>query len=213
MDNYLVSIKEMKTFVIYTIKWNYYRIIFKYGLKNSLKNVFFYYFLSSCCSSFLLCFHFQGAIKRAGIQNDNVDEVFIGNVGQAGVGQAPARQAALFAGLPESVICTTVNKVCASGMKSVMLASQILMCGHQKVIVAGGMESMSNVPYYMSRGDTPYGGVRLTVSFYLIIFKFHSTVTITWIYAYKWNMYCSFQTWHICSYILTLNHNFWVNTS
>ncbi|CAH1402671.1 unnamed protein product [Nezara viridula] len=118
--------------------------------------------LSSVPAPKLASVAIQGAIKRAGIQNEDVDEVFIGNVGQAGVGQAPARQAALFAGLPESVICTTVNKVCASGMKSVMLASQSLMCGHQKVIIAGGMESMSNVPYYLSRGDTPYGGVHLT---------------------------------------------------
>lgn len=85
----------------------------------------------------------------------------MGNVCQGGVGQAPARQAAIFAGLPESVICTTVNKVCASGMKSVMLGAQSLMLGHQNVIVAGGMESMSNAPYYLFRGETPYGGVNL----------------------------------------------------
>lgn len=88
----------------------------------------------------------------------------MGNVCQGGVGQAPARQATLFAGLSENTVCTTVNKVCASGMKSVMLASQGLMLGHQRVIVAGGMESMSNAPYYMFRGDSPYGGVKLHVS-------------------------------------------------
>lgn len=76
-------------------------------------------------------------------------------------GQAPARQAAIFAGLPTSVCCTTINKVCSSGMKSVMVASQTLMLGQAEVIVAGGMESMSNVPYYMKRGQTPYGGVNL----------------------------------------------------
>lgn len=88
----------------------------------------------------------------------------MGNVCQGGVGQAPARQAALFAGLPESVICTTINKVCASGMKSIMFASQSLMLGHHSVTLAGGMESMSNAPYYMFRGDSPYGGVTLHVS-------------------------------------------------
>ncbi|XP_059035667.1 acetyl-CoA acetyltransferase, mitochondrial isoform X4 [Mustela nigripes] len=85
----------------------------------------------------------------------------MGNVLQGGEGQAPTRQAALGAGLPISTPCTTVNKVCASGMKAIMMASQNLMCGHQDVMVAGGMESMSNVPYVMSRGATPYGGVKL----------------------------------------------------
>ncbi|KAM5246606.1 acetyl-CoA acetyltransferase, mitochondrial isoform 2-T2 [Ctenodactylus gundi] len=85
----------------------------------------------------------------------------MGNVLQGGEGQAPTRQAALGAGLPVSTPCTTVNKVCASGMKAIMMASQNLMCGHQDVMVAGGMESMSNVPYVMNRGATPYGGVKL----------------------------------------------------
>lgn len=93
---------------------------------------------------------------------DAVKEVFMGNVCQGGVGQAPARQAAIFAGLPKSTICTTVNKVCASGMKSIMLATQSLRVGDQEVVLAGGMESMSNVPYYLKRGQTPYGGVTLT---------------------------------------------------
>merc|ERR1719427_1590122 len=77
------------------------------------------------------------------------------------MGQAPDRQAALYAGLPMSVPCTAVNKVCASGMKSIMQASQALELGQNSVMVAGGMESMSNVPYYMNRGDTPYGGVAM----------------------------------------------------
>ncbi|XP_073469604.1 acetyl-CoA acetyltransferase, mitochondrial isoform X2 [Aquarana catesbeiana] len=85
----------------------------------------------------------------------------MGNVLQAGQGQAPSRQATLGAGLQISTPTTTINKVCASGMKSIMLAAQSLMCGHQEVMVAGGMESMSNVPYCMSRGATPYGGVKL----------------------------------------------------
>lgn len=76
----------------------------------------------------------------------------MGNVVQAGVGQAPARQASIYAGLSKETVCTTVNKVCASGMKTIMMASQSLMCGHQEVMIAGGMESMSNVPYYLARG-------------------------------------------------------------
>lgn len=101
------------------------------------------------------------AINRAGIDGAAVDEVYMGNVCQADEGQAPCRQATLGAGLPITTPTTTINKVCASGMKSVMLASQSLMCGHQEVMVAGGMESMSNVPYYMTRGQTPYGKVEL----------------------------------------------------
>ncbi|GAB0099599.1 acetyl-CoA acetyltransferase, mitochondrial [Sergentomyia squamirostris] len=103
----------------------------------------------------------EGAVKQAGIAKEDVGEVIMGNVVSAGMGQAPARQAAIFAGLPKSTICTTVNKVCSSGLKSVMLASQTLTLGQADVIVAGGMESMSNVPYYMKRGETPYGGVKL----------------------------------------------------
>ncbi|XP_077257175.1 acetyl-CoA acetyltransferase 1 [Temnothorax americanus] len=103
----------------------------------------------------------QAAIERAGIAKEQVKEVYMGNVCQGFLGQAPARQAALFAGLPSSTICTTVNKVCASGTKSVTLASQSLQCGHQEIVLAGGMESMSNVPYYLARGETPYGGVKL----------------------------------------------------
>ncbi|MCL4130459.1 UNVERIFIED_CONTAM: hypothetical protein GTU68_053677 [Idotea baltica] len=103
----------------------------------------------------------KSAVERAGIDPKAVQEVYMGNVCQAGAGQAPTRQATLFSGLEKSTPCTTINKVCASGMKSIMLASQALMCGSQEVMVAGGMESMSNVPYYMKRGDSPYGGVRL----------------------------------------------------
>lgn len=103
----------------------------------------------------------QAAIERAGVSKDQIKEVYMGNVCQAFLGQAPARQATLFAGLPTSTVCTTVNKVCASGMKSVMLATQALQCGHQDIVLAGGMESMSNVPFYLSRGDTKYGGMKL----------------------------------------------------
>ena len=89
------------------------------------------------------------ALERAGVAADEVDEVFMGNVIQAGVGQAPARQAALGAGIPNSVPCTTVNKVCGSGLKAVMLASTQIKAGEARLIVAGGMESMSNAPYLM----------------------------------------------------------------
>ena len=95
-------------------------------------------------------FAIKGAVEKAGIKPEDVQEVLMGNVLQAGLGQAPARQAAKFAGLPDSTICTTINKVCASGTKSVMLGAQSIMLGDADVIVAGGMESMSNVPYYNS---------------------------------------------------------------
>ena len=94
----------------------------------------------------------KGAIEKAGIDKNIVDEVFTGNVLQANLGQAPARQSAIFAGLSENVPCTTINKVCSSGLKSIMLASQTIMCGDNDVVVAGGMENMSNVPHYFAKG-------------------------------------------------------------
>jgi acetyl-CoA C-acetyltransferase len=90
-----------------------------------------------------------GALAAANVLPEQVQEVFMGNVVSANLGQAPARQAALGAGLPFSVPCTTVNKVCASGMKSVMFAAQAIALGQAEIIVAGGMESMSNIPYYV----------------------------------------------------------------
>ncbi|BBO24903.1 MAG: acetyl-CoA acetyltransferase [Chthonomonadaceae bacterium] len=91
----------------------------------------------------------KAAVERAGISPDDVQEVLFGQVLQGGVGQAPARQTALFAGLPQSVPCTTVNKVCGSGMKAVMMAAQAIRSGDAEFIVAGGMESMSQAPYFM----------------------------------------------------------------
>lgn len=88
----------------------------------------------------------------------------MGNVLQAGCGQAPSRQAALKAGLPHKVICTTINKVCASGLKSIVFGAQSIALGENDVVVAGGMESMSNTPFILPRGDIPYGGVKLTDS-------------------------------------------------
>ncbi len=96
------------------------------------------------------------AIRRAGIEPHMVDEVIMGNVLTAGVGQAPARQAAIFAGLPEHVPCMTINKVCGSGLKAVMLAEQIIRCGDADIVVAGGQESMSNAPYLLPKARTGF---------------------------------------------------------
>jgi acetyl-CoA acetyltransferase family protein len=91
----------------------------------------------------------KGALDKIQLDANLVDEVFMGNVVQAGVGQAPARQAAIYASLPNAVACTTVNKVCASGMKAVMLGAQAIQCGDAEIVVAGGMENMSMIPHYV----------------------------------------------------------------
>jgi acetyl-CoA C-acetyltransferase len=96
------------------------------------------------------------ALKRANVKPEDVSEVIMGCVLPAGLGQAPARQASIFAGLPESVPCMTINKVCGSGLKSVMLAAQAIHCGDSEIVVAGGMESMSNVPYYLDKARAGY---------------------------------------------------------
>ena len=96
------------------------------------------------------------ALKRGGVAPDEVDEVLMGCVLQGGIGQAPARQASINGGIPNSVPCTTVNKVCGSGMKAVMQAAQAIKCGDAKTIVAGGMESMSNAPYILDKARTGY---------------------------------------------------------
>ncbi|RMG76500.1 MAG: acetyl-CoA C-acyltransferase [Bacteroidetes bacterium] len=104
----------------------------------------------------------KGAIEKAGISPEIIDEVFMGNVLQANEGQAPARQAALFAGLNENVPCTTVNKVCASGMKAISLAAQTILAGDNHVVVAGGMENMSQVPHYLyTRTGNKFGDMKL----------------------------------------------------
>ena len=105
--------------------------------------------LSSLTASQLGSFAIKGALDRINLDPNHVDEVYMGNVVQAGVGQAPARQAALGAGIPDTVPCTTVNKVCASGMKAVINAAQAIALGDASVVIAGGMESMSNIPHYM----------------------------------------------------------------
>lgn len=91
----------------------------------------------------------KGAIKKIGIDVEIIDEVFMGNVISANLGQAPARQASLFAGIPNKVPCTTINKVCSSGMKSVMIGAQSIMLGDNCVVIAGGMENMSSIPHYV----------------------------------------------------------------
>jgi acetyl-CoA C-acetyltransferase len=105
----------------------------------------------------------KGALERAGVAASEVNEVLMGSVLQANLGQAPARQAARFAGVPDNVPCTTVNKVCASGMKAVMQGAQAIMLGDADVVVAGGMESMSNVPFYNEnlRWGNKYGNVTI----------------------------------------------------
>ena len=94
----------------------------------------------------------KGAVEKAGINPNEIDEVYMGNVLQANLGQAPCRQAAIGAGLNQDIPCTTINKVCSSGMKSIMLAAQSIMCGDNEVVVAGGMENMSSVPHYFAKG-------------------------------------------------------------
>ncbi|MFT5860243.1 MAG: acetyl-CoA C-acetyltransferase [Flavobacteriaceae bacterium] len=104
----------------------------------------------------------KGSLDKAGISADQVNEVFMGNVLQAGLGQAPARQAAIFAGINDNVPCTTVNKVCASGMKAISLAVQSILAGDNDVVIAGGMENMSSVPhYYNARKATKLGDVKM----------------------------------------------------
>ena len=105
----------------------------------------------------------EGAVKRAGIKPSDVQEVYMGCVLQANLGQAPARQASIRAGLPENVCCTTVNKVCASGMKAIMNGAQSILLGDADVVIAGGMENMSNVPFYAPavRWGNKYGNATL----------------------------------------------------
>ena len=112
--------------------------------------------LSSVAAPQLGATAIKEALNRAGVKAEHVQEVFIGNVVSAGIGQAPAQQASIYAGIPTNVPCTTVNKVCASGMKSIMLAAQTILNGDNDIVVAGGMESMSNIPYYLDKARTGY---------------------------------------------------------
>lgn len=98
----------------------------------------------------------KGALEKAAVQADKVGEVFMGNVVSANLGQAPARQAAIFAGIPNTVPCTTINKVCSSGAKAIMLGAQSIMLGQKDIVVAGGMENMSQIPYYIPNARYGY---------------------------------------------------------
>jgi len=108
--------------------------------------------LSKISATKLGSYAIKGAIDKISLDNKLIDEVYMGNVMQANLGQAPARQAAIFAGLPHNIPCTTINKVCSSGMKSIMLAAQSIRCGDNEIVIAGGMENMSQVPHYFAKG-------------------------------------------------------------
>ncbi len=112
--------------------------------------------LSSLSAPKLGATSIQAALTRASVGPEQVDEVYIGNVLSAGIGQAPARQAALAAGLPDTVPCTTVSKVCGSGLQAVVLASRAIAVGAAEIVIAGGMESMSQVPYYLNKAREGY---------------------------------------------------------
>jgi acetyl-CoA C-acetyltransferase len=112
--------------------------------------------LSTLSATKLGSIAFKGALVKAGVDPKLVDEVLVGNVIPAGLGQAPATQVAAGAGLGFNIPCTLVNKVCASGMKAVMMGAQSIMLGHNSVVLAGGMESMSNIPYYLMKARTGY---------------------------------------------------------
>lgn len=112
--------------------------------------------LSGFSAPQLGAFAIKEAVKRAGIKPEEIDEVLMGNVLQGGLGQAPARQASLGAGIPDSVSATTINKVCGSGLKSVMLGEQAIKAGDAEIVVAGGMESMTNAPYILKKARNGY---------------------------------------------------------
>ena len=118
--------------------------------------------LSSIPATKLGAIAIKGALEKINLDANLVDEVFMGNVVSAGLGQAPARQAAIYAGIPDTVPCTTVNKVCASGMKAIMLAAQTIALGDADVVVAGGMENMSSIPHYQhARNGSKFGPITM----------------------------------------------------
>jgi len=118
--------------------------------------------LSSIPATKLGAIAIKGALTKINLSPEMVDEVYMGNVVSAGLGQAPARQAAIYAGLPDTVPCTTVNKVCASGMKAIMLAAQSIALGDATIVVAGGMENMSAIPHYQhARNGSKFGPITM----------------------------------------------------
>ena len=119
--------------------------------------------LSTVSATQLGAIAIKGALEKINLNPNEIEEVYMGNVLQANLGQAPAKQAAIFAGISENTPCTTVNKVCASGMKAISLATQAIKCGDADVVVAGGMENMSSVPhYYSARNAVKLGDVKIT---------------------------------------------------
>ncbi len=118
--------------------------------------------LSSVPATELGAIAIKGALEKANLSGNHIDEVYMGNVLQAGVGQAPARQAAIGAGLSKEVPCTTINKVCASGMKSIILGAQSILAGDNEIVVAGGMENMSQTPHYLDgRNGMKFGNIAM----------------------------------------------------
>ncbi|WP_439127967.1 acetyl-CoA C-acyltransferase [Polaribacter sp.] len=118
--------------------------------------------LSSIPATKLGSIAIKGALEKINLSPNMVQEVFMGNVVSAGLGQAPARQAAIHAGIPDTVPCTTINKVCASGMKSIMLAAQTIALGDAEIVVAGGMENMSSIPHYQhARNGSKFGPITM----------------------------------------------------
>ena len=119
--------------------------------------------LSTVSATQLGAIAIEGALQKINLNPNEIEEVYMGNVLQANLGQAPAKQAAIFAGISENTPCTTVNKVCASGMKAISLATQAIKCGDADVVIAGGMENMSSVPhYYSARNAVKLGDVKIT---------------------------------------------------
>lgn len=118
--------------------------------------------LSNISATKLGAIAIKGALQKINLSPSLIDEVYMGNVVSAGLGQAPAKQAAIFAGIPNTVPCTTINKVCSSGMKSIMIAAQAIQCGDAEIVVAGGMENMSSIPHYVAgRNGTKLGNITL----------------------------------------------------
>lgn len=136
--------------------------------------------LSSISAPKLGAIAIKEALSRANINPGDVSEVIMGCVLPAGLGQAPARQAAIYAGIPDSVPCTTINKVCGSGLKAVMMAEHAIKCGDAEIVIAGGFESMSNVPYYL---DKARGGYRMG----------NSTIIDGMIHDGLWDVYNNFH--------------------
>ena len=136
----------------------------------------------------------KSVLEKTGIDKNEIEEAIFGNVISAGVGQAPTKQAVIFSGLPDSIPCTTVNKVCASGMKAIMMASQAIMTGMRDVVLVGGMESMSNVPYYLPKARS---GLRLG----------HGSVVDGVIHDGLWDVYDD-QHMGMCGEVCATKYNF-----